>query len=160
MPHCLRVAGDGVVRLCPLITLASHLPCSGTGRWRRRISSAFTDFSLAVIFFLSVIRWTQNRPCLVIRAMCRNPRNVNVSGFPSPRAFRTRAACGPNSISRVLSGCSSRLNFASLPRSSPRNLSASSWYWNPTMKSSANRVTMTFPRACVFLQRSAHRSRT
>jgi hypothetical protein len=29
---------------------------------------------LAVIFFLSVIRWTQNRPCLFIRAMCRNPR--------------------------------------------------------------------------------------
>jgi hypothetical protein len=46
--------------------------------------------------------------------MCRNPRNVNVSGFPSPRAFRFRAACGPNSISRVFSGCSSRLNFASL----------------------------------------------
>lgn len=48
--------------------LAGHFPCSGTGRWRRFISSVFTGFSLAVIFFLSVIRWIQNRPCLAIRA--------------------------------------------------------------------------------------------
>jgi hypothetical protein len=71
---------------------------------------------------------------------------VNVSGFPSPRAFRFRAAYGPNSISRVLSGCSSRANFASLPRSSARNLSASSWCWNPTMKSSAYAEDRIMPR--------------
>ncbi len=36
--------------------------------------------------------------------MCVKPRKSNVSGFPSPRAARSRAACRPNSISRVLSG--------------------------------------------------------
>jgi hypothetical protein len=33
---------------------------------------------------------------------------VKLSGFPSPRAPRSRAAFGPNSINRVFSGCSSR----------------------------------------------------
>jgi hypothetical protein len=34
-------------------------------------------------------------------------QEVKVSSFPSPRAFRSRAANRPNSISRVLSGCNS-----------------------------------------------------
>ena len=52
-------------------------------------------------------------------------RNVKVSGFPSPRCFRSRAANRPNSISRVLSGCNSKPNFASRSRNSLRNRSAS-----------------------------------
>src|SRR5580692_6131840 len=50
------------------------------------------------------------------------PRNVKVSGFPSPRCFRSRAANRPNSISRVLSGCNSKPNFASRSRNSFRGI--------------------------------------
>src|SRR5882762_8590294 len=53
------------------------------------------------------------------------PRNVKVSGFPSPRRFRSRAANRPNSISRVLSACNSKPNLASRSRNSRRNRSAS-----------------------------------
>ena len=74
--------------------------------------------SFARIRFESVLRRIQNRPLLEAAQMCVNPRNANVSGFPSPRAARLRAACRPNSISRVLPGCSSSPNFANLPRSS------------------------------------------
>jgi hypothetical protein len=45
--------------------------------------------------------------------------------FPSPRCFRFRAANRPNSISRVLSGCNSKPNFASRSRNSLWNRSAS-----------------------------------
>src|SRR5260370_14669575 len=48
-------------------------------------------------------------------------------GFLSPRSFRSRAANRPNSISRVLSGCSSKPNFASRSRNSFSNRSASVW---------------------------------
>ncbi len=50
---------------------------------------------------------------------------LKVSGFPSPPAFRSRAANCPNSISRVLSGCNSKPNFASRSRNSFRKRSAS-----------------------------------
>jgi hypothetical protein len=45
--------------------------------------------------------------------------------FPSPRCFRLRAANRPNSISRVLSGCNSKPNFARRSRNSFRKRSAS-----------------------------------
>ena len=69
------------------------------GRHRRRLSSAFTSASLARARLESVFRLTQNRPLFEVAQMCVNPRNVNVSGFPSPRppgpgrrAARTRPA--------------------------------------------------------------------
>jgi hypothetical protein len=80
---------------------------------------------LARIRFEIVIRRTQNRPFFDVAQMCVKPRKSNVSGLPSPRAARFDAANRPNSISRVLSGCSSSPNFANLPRSSSRNRSAS-----------------------------------
>lgn len=95
------------------------------------------------------------RAARVPSQMCVNPRKLNVSGFPSPLAFLRRAACGPNSISRVLPGCSSRLNLANRSRRSSRNCLASSSYWNPVMKSSANRTMTTSPRACVLRHHSA-----
>ncbi len=55
----------------------------------------------------------------------REPKKLNVSGLPSPRRFRFSAAKRPNSISRVLSGCSSRPNFRSRSRQSWRKRSAS-----------------------------------
>ena len=78
----------------------------------------------------------------------------------TPARAPVRAACRPNSISRVLSGCSSSPNFANRSRRSARNRSASSRCSNPTMKSSANRTMITSPCAWRVLHQSAHRSRT
>jgi hypothetical protein len=55
---------------------------------------------------------------------CVNPRNVKVSGFPSPRCFRFRTANRPNSIRRVLSGCNSRPNLTSRFRQEPLGVSS------------------------------------
>jgi hypothetical protein len=49
----------------------------------------------------SVIRRIQKRLPREVTQMCVNSRKLNVSGFPSPRAARSRAARGPNSISLV-----------------------------------------------------------
>jgi hypothetical protein len=107
--------------------------------------SALTCFSFARSRLASVFRRIQKRPPREVAQMCVNPRKLNVSGFPSPRAARSRAACGPNSISLVFSGCRSRLNFANRSRSPSRNASASSRYWNPTMKSSAYAESRVMP---------------
>ena len=48
------VAGHGVVLQMARTTLASQRPCSGMGRWRRRLSWSLTAFSLARIRFLIV----------------------------------------------------------------------------------------------------------
>jgi hypothetical protein len=60
-----------------------------------------------------------------LRAYMREAKDSNVSGFPSTRCFRRSTANLPNSISRVLSGCSSGPNFANLSRRSARIRSAS-----------------------------------
>jgi hypothetical protein len=52
------------------------------------------------------------REPLIREPHCKKPRNVKVSGFPSPRCFRFRSANCPNSISRVFSACNCRPNFA------------------------------------------------
>ena len=66
------------------------------------MSSFLTSCSLARIRLEIVTRRSPNRPSLVFPQMCVNPRKSDVSGLPRPRAFRRRAACRPNSISRVL----------------------------------------------------------
>jgi hypothetical protein len=77
--------------------------------------------SFATIRFFAVMRQTLKAPLLVrFPQKCVNPRNVKVSGFPSPRCFRFRAANRPNSIRRVLSGCNSRPNLTSRSRNSDR----------------------------------------
>src|SRR5512144_3074149 len=90
--------------------------------WRRSIPS-FNALSWAGTRFESVIRLSLKRPFLAFPQICVKPRKRNVSGFPRPRAFRRSAANLPNSISRVFSVASSRLNSASLPRRSARNRS-------------------------------------
>jgi hypothetical protein len=91
----------------------------------RRLSWSLTILSFARIRFAIVIRLIQNRPLLDFPQMCVKPRKSNVSGLPRPRPARFAAANRPNSISRVLSGCSSRPNFlpshsSRAPRSAPR----------------------------------------
>src|ERR1700692_2277621 len=92
----------------------------------RRRSSASTSLSFACNRLRIVCRSTVNRPLLLLFPhMCVKPRKSNVSGFPSPRFFRFSAANGPNSSSRVFSGCSSKLNFRIRSLSSARNRTAS-----------------------------------
>ena len=90
---------------------------------------------------------SQKRPSLVFPQTWVKPRKSNVSGFARPRFRRLGAAKRPNSMRRVLSGCSSRLNFANRSRRSLRNRFASLRCWNPTTKSSANLTMITSPCA-------------
>ena len=73
------------------------------------MSSFLTSCSLDRIRLEIVTRRSPNRPSLVFPQMCVNPRKPDVSGLPRPRALRRRAASRPNSISRVLPWCRSRL---------------------------------------------------
>jgi N-terminal domain of reverse transcriptase len=155
----LLVAGHAVV-VGVSTQDAGERPCLGMGRCRRLASLPLRACSLALIRFESVIRRGLKYPALEVPQMCVNPRKRNVSGLPSPRALRFRAANRPNSIRRVFSVFSSRLNFASLSRRSAQNRSASSRYSNPTTKSSTKRTITTSPRACRVLHWWTHRSRT
>ena len=58
-----------------------------------------------------VLRFTVKYPFPFFPLICVNPRKSNVSGLPSPLRFRFCSAYRPNSIRRVLSGCSSNPNF-------------------------------------------------
>jgi len=89
----------------------------------RRRSSDLTSFSLACHLLRIVCRSTVNRPFRVLAQLCVKPRKLKVSGLPPPRPRRFCSAKRPNSISRVLSGCSSRPNFANRSRSSIRKRS-------------------------------------
>ena len=113
-------------------------PPPGSGSCIRRCNSALTSVSFACNRLRIVCRRTVKRPLLrFVAQMCVKPRKLNVSGLPCPRFRRFSAANGPNSISRVLSGCSSSPNLANRCRKSARNRSASARCWNPTTKSSA-----------------------
>ena len=93
---------------------------SATGSCMRRRSSASIACSLATMRFFAVFRLTMNAPLLRrFPQWCVKPRNVKVSGFPSPRFSRSEAANRPNSISRVFSGCNSSPNLAVAPETLP-----------------------------------------
>ena len=117
------VAGHGVVG-----EMASHharqpAPLLGDGQVPASLEArSFTCFSFARIRFLMVMRRSQKRPSLVFPQMCVKPKKSNVSGLPRPRSDRFWAAKRPNSMRRVLSGCSSRLNFANRSRRSCEEL--------------------------------------
>ena len=72
---------------------------------------SLTSRSLVRIRLAIVIRLSMKRPFLVFAQQCVKPRKSNVSGLPRPRRARLRAAKRPNSISRVFSGASSKLNL-------------------------------------------------
>src|SRR5713101_2929649 len=98
--------------MCPRTTACNHWPSSGMGSCLRRCSSAFTSFSFACNLLRIVCRNTVNRPLLLFfTQMCVKPRKLNVCGFPSPRHSRWSIAKGPNSRSRVFSGCSSKVEL-------------------------------------------------
>ena len=116
----------------------------------RRRSSAFTSFSFACNRLRTVCRNTVKHPeLLFFPQICVKPRKLNVSGFPSPRRWRSRTANGPNSSRRVFSGCSSRSNFRIRCVSSAQNRLTSAFPWNPTTMSSAKR-TNTAALGCTF----------
>ena len=107
----------------PLTTACSQLPCLGMGSCIRRRRSAFTSFSFVCSLLRIVCRNTVNRPLrLFFTQLCVKPKKLNASGFPHPRHRRWTIACGPNSKSRVFTGCSSRWNFFMRSVSSARNM--------------------------------------
>ena len=57
-----------------------------------------------------VFRLMRNLPARDLPQMKVKPRKLKVSGLPSPRLSRFAAAKRPNSIRRVLSGCSDSAN--------------------------------------------------
>jgi hypothetical protein len=75
-----------------------------------------------------VLRSTEKPPVFRFFAqMCVNPRKLNVSGLPWPRRFRSSAAKRPNSIRRVLSGCSSNVVHDLLQPARSRNRDGRCW---------------------------------
>src|SRR5262245_30966361 len=82
------------------------------------------------------------------------------SGFPSPALVRLAAAWRPNSIRRVLSGCSESANSSNRARSASQKRRASASYSKPTTKSSAYLTMITSPWASHRRQRWTHRSNT
>src|ERR1019366_120275 len=91
------------------------------GSCRRRFSSVRTACAFACHLLRIVCCNTVNHPWLVFPQMCVKPRKLKLSDFPSPRSRRDLSAKRPNSMSRVLSGCSPRPNFANRSRRSVRN---------------------------------------
>src|SRR4051794_28993219 len=75
--------------------------------------------------------------CMGVPASEGEALKSKVSGLPSPSRLRRSAAKPPNSINRVFSGCSDNANSRNRSRISSRKHRASTWCWNPTMKSSA-----------------------
>ena len=92
----------------------------------RRRSSHLIALSFACHLVRIVCRSTVNLPDRVVAQICVNPRKLKVSGFPSPRRDRSRIAWCPNSISRVFSGCSSRLSRRKRARRSSRGIGQTS----------------------------------
>ena len=98
---------------------AKPLPLVGNGPMSALPEHGFhlAQLAAAIRFVIVLRRRNANRFSLVCPQMCVKPRKVNVSGLPSPRRSRRSAAKRPNSITRVFSACSSRLNLAeSLPQ--------------------------------------------
>ena len=95
--------------------------------WRRSRSFTLMYRNAACMRSRRVLRVKTKRPLRETPQMCVKPRNVNVSGLPSPRRARRSAAYRPNSISRVFSGWSVSENLPTRSRNSVRNVVASSW---------------------------------
>jgi hypothetical protein len=79
----------------PRATLASHLPCSGTGRCRRRQSSSRTSCSLARIRFEIVYRRSPKRPSLVFPPAAGGPPRTgkDTLGWDQAQARTWDAVC-------------------------------------------------------------------
>ena len=155
--RCAARRSSGRARAAPS---AGRLLAPGWARAGAAAVRVLTSCSFACHLRRIVWRSTVNRPVLVFPQQCVKPRKLKVSGFPSPRPRRFRSARRPNSMRRVLSGCSVRPNRAKRSRSSVRKRSASARCSNPTTKSSAKRTTTTAPRACVRRHRWTQRSKT
>src|SRR5215475_4719317 len=102
-------------------------------------SSSLTSLSFACMRSRRVFRCTTNWPRCDLPQMKMKPRNLKVSGFPSPALARLTAAWRPNSIRRVLSGCSESANSCNRARSASQNRRASDSNSKPTTSRVAER---------------------
>src|SRR5215831_12704835 len=80
-------------------------------------SSFLTSPSFARMRSRRLLRCTRNLPRSDLPQMKTKPRKRKVSGLPSPAFARLSAAWRPNSIRRVLSGCSESANSSNRTRS-------------------------------------------
>src|SRR5262249_21911853 len=71
--------------------------------------------------------------------MKTKPRNLKVSGLPSPALVRLSAAWRPNSIRRVLSGCNVSANSSNRARNASQKRRASDLNSKPTTSRVAER---------------------
>jgi hypothetical protein len=94
-PPGMLAAHDAILATDFDTYVGGHVYRTGTRRCRRRMIWSLTCFSLARIRFESVFRRIQNRPLRAVAQICVIPRNWNVSGFPSPRAARSRGGAPP-----------------------------------------------------------------
>src|SRR6516162_6634136 len=102
-------------------------------------SSCLTSLSFACMRSRRVFRCTENWPRRVLPQMKTNPKNLKVSGFPSPALARLSTAWRPNSIRRVLSRCSESANSSTRTRSASQKRRASDSYSKPTTSRVAER---------------------
>ena len=155
----------GVARYRVVVEVALHdrlepFPVCATGSCMRLrscclISSQLGPHPLADRFALH-----RKVPVPVLPADMRESQKIERLGLPFSSLVPVCSANRPNSIRRVLSGCSSSPNFPSRSRNSSRKRSASARCWNPSTLSSAYRTTTTSPRAHFLRQTSTHRSNT
>ena len=103
----------------------------------RRRSSSLISLSFARMRSRRVFRWSRNLPRRDLPQMKVKPRKSKVSGLPSPRWARLAAAKRPNSIRRVLSGCSDSANSCNRSRIASQKRRASASCSKPTTMSSA-----------------------
>jgi len=107
---------------CAHAHACNHLPSSGMGFVHPSLKLGFHLIQLRLQPF--AYRLPQHRvPSIapLLHTDVREAKKLNVSGFPSSRFRRSSIANGPNSSSRVFSGCSSRWNFFIRSVSSARN---------------------------------------
>jgi hypothetical protein len=97
-------------------TAASHRPCSGMGRCWRRLNLGLHLGKLGPHPFGVGHPPDPEPPVPRGRADVREPQERECLRSALTPRCRSRAACRPNSISRVLSGCSSSPNVASAER--------------------------------------------
>src|SRR3954466_2746682 len=98
----------------------------------RRRSASLTLRRVARMRSARLFRWSWKVPRRDRPQMWVNPRKQNVSGLPSPRWARRSAAKRPNSIRRVLSGCSVSANSSKRAHIASRKRRASASCSNPT----------------------------
>jgi hypothetical protein len=127
------------------------------GSCSRRHSSPLMARSVTRIRSRRVLRLRRKWPPRETPQIWVSPRTLNVSGLPRPRRARRSAAKRPNSIRRVLSGCSANANFSNRSRRSARKRLASLSYVSQQSAGSVSlRALTTISPICPIIESLLH----